>query len=269
LINYPYKLTTRTAEVVSTKIMWNSVINTPSAMFGSANIENMYLEMPLDWYEYMKMPLLPGDIIAHYKLLEKALDGYIYMEIRCGMYRLPQVSILGNKVLNDCLAWHRCFEVPHTSGLWKHISCPIWFNLCVDDFGVKYVGDDHLQNLFTALQTKTYIIVEDWTGDLYCDDINFDWNYAQCWVDISMPVYVIKNLTWYNHTTQPKPQHCLYKPNPIFYGKDNQVPTQTDESPVLDAAAKQRMQQIVSTFLYYAWAVDPTILMALSAIASQ
>jgi hypothetical protein len=84
-----------------------------------------------------------------------------------------------------------------------------------------------------------------------------------------MPVYAIKNLTRYNHPPPVKPQHCPYTPNPIVYGKDNQAPTPGDTSPLLDAAGKRRMQQIVGSFLYYARAVDPTILMALSAIAAQ
>jgi hypothetical protein len=48
LINYPYKLTTRTADMVSAKIMWNSMASTPRAKFGGADIKNMYLKMPLD-----------------------------------------------------------------------------------------------------------------------------------------------------------------------------------------------------------------------------
>jgi hypothetical protein len=48
LINYPYELTTRTADMVSAKIMWNSVVSTPGAKFGGANIKNMYLKTPLN-----------------------------------------------------------------------------------------------------------------------------------------------------------------------------------------------------------------------------
>jgi hypothetical protein len=84
-----------------------------------------------------------------------------------------------------------------------------------------------------------------------------------------MPVYAIKNLTRYNHPPPLKPQHCPHTPNPIVYGKDNQAPTPGNTSPLLDATGKQRIQQIVGSFLYYARAVDPTILMALSAIATQ
>jgi len=88
LIDYPVKLTTRTADMVSSKILWNSVISTKDARFDSADIKNMYLETPLDQYEYMKMPLtlFPADIIEYYKLMDKALDGYVYMDIRKGMY---------------------------------------------------------------------------------------------------------------------------------------------------------------------------------------
>jgi hypothetical protein len=163
LINYPYELTTRTANMVSAKIMWNSVVSTPGAKFGGADIKNMYLKMPPDRYKYMRMPLslFPDDIIVHYNLLEKVLNGFVYMEIHRGMYGLPQAGILANKLLKTRLAHHRYIEVPHTPGLWKLISHPAWFNLCIDDFGVKYIGDDNLKHLFASLQTETYDIVED------------------------------------------------------------------------------------------------------------
>jgi hypothetical protein len=52
----------------------------------------------------MRMPLklFPDDIIKHYNLHEKALNGYVYMKIRRGMYGLPQPGILANKLL-----WNR------------------------------------------------------------------------------------------------------------------------------------------------------------------
>jgi hypothetical protein len=80
LINYLYKLTTCTADMISTKIMWNSVISTPGAKIGGADIKNMYLKTPLDQYKYMQMSLklFPDDIINHYNLCEKALNGYVY-----------------------------------------------------------------------------------------------------------------------------------------------------------------------------------------------
>ncbi len=85
--------------------MWNSVISTPGADFGGADIKNMYLKTPLDQYKYLQIPLkyFPDDIIDHYNLQEKAFNGHVHMEIRCGMYGLPQASILANKLLQQCL----------------------------------------------------------------------------------------------------------------------------------------------------------------------
>jgi hypothetical protein len=84
-----------------------------------------------------------------------------------------------------------------------------------------------------------------------------------------MVKYVIKQMTKYGHVAPLKPQHCPYSPNPIKYGKDNQAPSPLDDSPLLDAAGKKRVQQIVGSFLYYARAVDHTVLMAISEISSQ
>jgi len=84
-----------------------------------------------------------------------------------------------------------------------------------------------------------------------------------------MVKYVMKQLTTYGHVAPLKPQHCLYSLNPVKYGKDNQAPSPLDESPLLDEAGKKQVQQIVGSFLYYARAVDPTKLMALSEISSQ
>ena len=67
LIDYPFELMTRTAGMVSSKTLWNSVICTKGARFVGADIKDMYLETPLDRFEYMKMPIaiIPANIIAH------------------------------------------------------------------------------------------------------------------------------------------------------------------------------------------------------------
>ncbi len=202
--------------MVSSKILWSSVISTEGARFAGVDIKNMYLETPLDRFEYMKMPiaLIPADIIAYYNLNKKVLDGYVYMEIRKGMYGLPQAGILTNKLLKKRLAHHGYFEQPHTPGLWKHVTRPIWFNLYVDDFGIKYIGREHLQHLYDALQKETYEIVEGLEGNLYCG-IALKWNYAKEHVNLAMVKYVMKQLTKYGHVAPLKSQHCPYLPTPI------------------------------------------------------
>ena len=75
-----------------------------------------------------------------------------------------------------------------TPGLWKHDIKPILFILCVDDFGIKYIGKNNLQHLQQALKDK-YDIIQDDTGSLYCD-FNLKWDYIQRKVELSMPNYV-------------------------------------------------------------------------------
>ncbi len=48
LIDYPYELTTQMANMVSSQIMWNSIISTPNAEFGGTDIKNMYLKTPVN-----------------------------------------------------------------------------------------------------------------------------------------------------------------------------------------------------------------------------
>ena len=66
-----------------------------------------------------------------------------------------------------------------------------------------------------------------------------------------------------------KIQNCPYPPPTKPYGQTNQEPTPTDTSPPLDSQNKKRVQQIVGSILYYARAVDMTVLMALSTIAAE
>ena len=106
LINYPGELTTRTADLTTTKLMWNSVVSTPDAKYMTADIKSFYLETPLDRFEYMKMniDLIPQEFRDEYGLDAKAKGGHVYMEIQKGMYGLPQSGILANKLLKSRLA---------------------------------------------------------------------------------------------------------------------------------------------------------------------
>jgi len=61
------------------------------------DISNFYLNTPMPRYEYLKLKLtnVPAEIISEYGLRKKATeDGHIYVEIRKGMYGLPQARLL-------------------------------------------------------------------------------------------------------------------------------------------------------------------------------
>ena len=269
LIDYPGELTTRTADLTTAKILWNSTLSTPNAKFGAADVGNFYLATPLDRFEYMrvKAELVPEKFKQQYKLHDKIYKGFIYMEIRRGCYGLPQSGILANKLLKKRMAQHGYFEVPHTPGLWKHVRRPVQFTLVVDDFGIKYVGDEHFEHLINALK-EHYDVTIDKEGKLYCG-ITLDWDYNKRTLDISMPGYVKKQLIKYNHPMPKSPQHCPWSPQPIQYGSKTQDPIPPDESPALDKKGIKLIQQVVGSFLYYCRATDTTIPEALSELSQQ
>ena len=88
------------------------------------------------------------------------------MKIICGTYGLPQAGVLVNKVLKHRLKEHEYYEVDLISGLFTPKTRPIWFTLVVDDFGVKYIGKQHVEHLMRVLKGY-YEIGEDWGGELY------------------------------------------------------------------------------------------------------
>jgi len=45
LIEYPYELTTRTADLTTSKVMWNSVISTPGSRYICADVKNFILKL--------------------------------------------------------------------------------------------------------------------------------------------------------------------------------------------------------------------------------
>jgi hypothetical protein len=110
---------------------------------------------------------MPDDVVEHYKLRELAtLDGAIYCEIRKGMYGLPQAGIIAQQLLEERLAKHGYRQSATTPGLWKHDTRPICFSLVVDDFGVKYVGEEHAQHLLETIRTYNKCS-GDWEGERY------------------------------------------------------------------------------------------------------
>ena len=123
MINHPGDNSTPTADLLTVKTLLNSVVSTPGAKFMTIDTSNFYLNTPLDRYEYMKMKLsnFPEDIVELYNLRGKATnDGYVYAEVRKGMYGLPQAGILAQQLLETRLNAEDYFQIKITPGFWTH-----------------------------------------------------------------------------------------------------------------------------------------------------
>jgi hypothetical protein len=211
LIDYPGNVSTPTADMTTAKILFNSVISIPDARFMCTDVEDFYLNTPMARYEYMRLPIriLPQEIIEQYQLLPLVHDGWVYVEIRKGMYGLPQAGIIANQRLEKHLAKYGYKPTYLTPGLWRHESRPITFSLVVDDFGVKCVGDQHARHLIKALE-DLYTVSSDWTGSLYCG-LTLNWDYTNRTVDLSMPNYVAMALHKFQHPPPSRRQHAPHQ----------------------------------------------------------
>ncbi len=101
----------------------------------------------------MKLADLPKEFTRIYKLHDLVdTNSFISIKIQKGMYGLPQAGILVQELLKKCLNKRGYCQSPITPGLWQHNFCPISFTLCVDDFGIKYVGRKHVEHLSGILK---------------------------------------------------------------------------------------------------------------------
>jgi len=183
------------------------------------------------------------------------------------MYGLPQAGILAQELLEKRLNAAGYKQSLNTPGLWTHQWRPICFTLVVDDFGVKYVGKQHAEHLVSVIE-EHYQYTTDWEGKRYLG-LTFDWDYDERKVHLSMPEYIPNALKRFRHDRPKRPQNQPHVHTPPNYGAKAQYTEQEKEEPEVSGETKKFIQQVLGTFLYYARAVDSTMLVALSAIASK
>jgi hypothetical protein len=141
-LDYSGDVTTSTADITTFKILINSTLSAEDAAMMMMDIKNYYIGTPLPRFEYMKMMVsrFPEESIQKYNLNDLAVDSWIYIETRKGMYGLKQGGLLANQLLQTRLSPFGYYTARHTPGLWLHKTQPISFTLVVDNFTAKYVG---------------------------------------------------------------------------------------------------------------------------------
>ena len=262
-----------TATLLDTKLILNSTISDHKnfgSKFCSIDIKDFFLQTMLDVPEYIRIHkrYFSTEFLSTYQMHHLPdKDGFVYCEINKGMYGLKQAAILAYNQLVKRLAKHGYFPMKSSNGLWKHKTNSIMFALCVDDFGVKYNSKQDLDHLIDALK-QHYEITIDMEGKNFCG-LTLEWHYNSEYVDISMPGYVAKKLKKFNHPIPSKPQYAPHKWLKPAYGKRLQYAPPPDKSNPLNDKETKQIQSICGSFLYYARAVDPTILPALNEIATQ
>ena len=268
-LTYDSDASSPATNMLETKLLLNSVISDArrGAKFISADLKDFFLASPMARPEYMKMHVkyIPMDIMEQYKLKELVLNNYVYIQINKGMYGLKQAALLAYQQLLKFLRPAGYSPIPNTVGMWKHDTRQTIFCLCVDDFGIKFQNKHDVNHLLDTLR-KHYKVSIDWEGKHYCG-LTFNWNYDKGYVDISMPGYIEKTLHKYQHQKPSKSEYSPHIHNEPVYGAKQQF-TQIDDSPSLDTKTTKRIQGIIGSLLYYARAIDNTMLTAINEISA-
>ena len=157
------------------------------------------------------------------------------------MYGLPQSGLLENELLGKRLNKRGYYQRKLVPGLWKHTWRPVQFTLVVDDFGVKYVGEEHAFHLKKTLE-EDYAVTTEWNGSRYIG-ITLDWDYKRRQVHLFMSKYVEKALKVFQHTLKKKQQQPFPSAK-IIYGAKKQYATEPSTSPPMYKKGQKFIQPV-------------------------
>jgi len=136
--------------------------------------------------------------------------------------------------------------------------------LVVDDFLIKYSKDKDLQHLRTTIENY-YAFKVDEEAKQYVG-IHLKWDYTKQTVKLSMEGYVKQALLEFEHEAPRTPCHSPSRYTMPKYGSRVQY-VKIDETAPLNTDQTTFIQHAVGKLLYYARAVDPTMLHAINDIS--
>jgi hypothetical protein len=124
ILDYIGDTATSMADIPTFSNLINSTFFPQEAKMIMMVIKNHYVGTPLPINEYMRLPIsiLPLDITQKYYLPSLVMNGWVYMEIRKGMYCLKQAGLLATQMLQKRLKPFGYYPGRHMPGLWLLMS---------------------------------------------------------------------------------------------------------------------------------------------------
>ena len=256
-----------TADMQTFKLLLNAVVS-EAAEFCTADISDFYLGSTLEEPEYMWLTRaqVPADICQRYGSDIIWRGDKAMVCITKGIYGLPQAGRLANIKLVTLLGKHGYHQCPNTPLLFRHVTSSVCFTLVTDDFAIKYTARADVDHLMSAIREE-YRIEVDWEGSKYLG-MTIAYDRPARTITLSMPGYVEAALKRFDVVRADKPTHSPLHYEPIVYGAKVQL-TVHDDSPAVSVADAKFIREVIGVFLYYARAVDSTMLAPLSKLASR
>ena len=143
------------------------------------------------------------------------------------------------------------------------------FALVVDDFGVKYVGEERAKHLLDILLANYGGVHEYWGSTKFCA-ITLKWDYIRHTCKLSMPGYIEAIFNRFHH---PRPIKTELAPHQYashsFSTSNAQAPIPDDYTAFLDTYDFLRVQRVVGYIPYYARTIYSLLLPALTFVWSE
>ena len=116
-----------------------------------------------------------------------------------------------------------------TPGLWLHNWRPVMFCLTIDNCGIEYVGEQHIQHLLDTLK-EHYMVTTDWEVNKYVG-IDLEWDYKSHTCRLTMENYIRQLLIRYGYPAPRKSQQSPHQHREIIYEASIQKPLEEDHPP--------------------------------------
>jgi hypothetical protein len=258
-----------TAGLQTFKLLINSTVS-DDAKFMTLDIKDFYLKTILDRPEYMwiRRDQIPIDIQTCHSSTIVWVDDRAMVKITQGIYGLPQAGRLAQDKLIQTLGGSGYIQAANTPCLFRHVSNSITFTLVVDDFAVKYKSVDDVEHLITTLR-KVYELTEDWKGSRYLGmSIAFRGSGDSRHASLSMPGYIDAALRRFP-IKRARPTSAPAILDHKERGQTAAMAIIDVSNPITDQKTIKFIQEVVGVFLYYARAVDYTMITTINKLASR
>ena len=271
-INYPGQVSAKTADMEVVKMLIQSVasdkVNKGESHWMTLDIKDYYLGAPLERSEFVRIStrFIPETTMKKYEMHKYENNKAVLFEIKKCMYGLPQAGYLSQQRLIAHLKKYGYYQTRNVPCLFKHKTNSCVFTLVVDDFGLKYAVKRDAEHLIDTLQ-KLYKLHIDWEGKKYLGfEIHFDDEAQE--VVLGMPKYVPKMLELFYPGENLKGAKSPAVYTPPQYGAQQKTPMK-DVSEPLSGEDKTKLQAMVGSLLFYARAIDYTMVPATTHLASR
>ena len=270
-VHYPFDAAARTAELELVKVLLQSTMADDADWF-TIDLKDFYLNSDLPRPEYVRIPIaqIQQCIIDEYHLFPFVRNGAVLFQVDKSMYGLPQAGKISRDDLVAHLRIHGYVEAPCVPGLFTHAN-GVSFTLVVDDFGIKAKNKTGALHLISTLEARYPGKVKvNWKGDKYLG-MTIAFNADRTSVTLSMDGYIEKALQRFSHLIDRNGPATLspfvYTPPTYGMRETPQLASPTERE--LTAAEILTCQQVIGVLLYYARAIDSTMLTALNAVDSE